>query len=440
MPEPRRPRDPGEPQAASGFYHGKGNVMNYAEWIRNHLEEMARSLGFVFTPLEEISLRLERLRREMLRENLEAVLVVQKIDLFYFSGTAQDAILLVPVHGAPLLAVRREVERSRVESPLDRIVEMVSLRELPSMIQEHLGYLPGSLGIELDVLPVRDFRYYTSIFQGCEIRDASGIIKKVRRRKSPFEVRLMKEAGEIARKTYHEALGILGEGMTEIEFGGWLEATAKKYGHEGLLRVRSMNYEAYTWHILSGPSGGIVSQSDSPMGGFGVSPIFPVGASRRRMKAREPILVDFGTCFHGYLSDQTRMFSIGRMPRKFVDAYRACREIHDAVLAETRPGMDCARLFELALGLAAKMGYADTFLGPRGLQSRFIGHGIGLELSEPPFLAEKHDYPLEEGMTFALEPKIVFPGEGAVGIENTVLVTDSGYEILTPLEEDIFQV
>jgi Xaa-Pro aminopeptidase len=250
----------------------------------------------------------------------------------------------------------------------------------------------------------------------------------------------MRKAGEIGKKVYQQAKKILKKGMTEIEFGGLLEAVAKRYGHEGLLRVRSLNYEAYTWHVLSGVTGGIVSQSDSPMGGLGLSPAFPVGASLKKMRAHEPILVDFGTCFHGYQADETRMFSIGRMKQKFIDAYKVCKEIHDAVLEETRPEADCKAIFLKTLRMAEKLGYKDSYLGPPGLQTRFIGHGIGLELNELPFIAQGQHYPLEEGMTFAVEPKIVFPGEGSAGLENTVLVTKNGYEILTPVEQKIFQV
>lgn len=250
----------------------------------------------------------------------------------------------------------------------------------------------------------------------------------------------MRAAGEIGRKTFQKGTEILKEGMTEIEFGGHLETVAKGYGHEGLLRVRSLNYEAYTWHVLSGPTGSIVSQSDSPMGGLGLSPAFPVGASLRSMRAHEPILVDFGTCYHGYQADETRMFSIGKMSKKFIDAFHACREIHDAVLEETRPGADCEAIFLKTLRLAERLGYGDSYLGPPGLQTHFIGHGIGLELNEPPFLAQGHSYPLEEGMTFAVEPKIVFPGEGSVGVENTLVVTRDGCEILTPLKMDIIEV
>jgi Xaa-Pro aminopeptidase len=424
----------------------------YKEWVRGELEELSKSLGFRYIPGEEIENRLTRLRRGMEREGMAAFLVVQKMDFYYLSGTTQAGFLFVPLEGKPLLMVKREVERARVESPLEEVVRLESTRELSSLIREHWARLPQTLGLEMDVLPVRDYFRYRDLFPGTRFMDASPIIRDVRKIKSPFEIELMRMAGDIGKKIYHEAREILKEGMTEIEFGGLLEAAAKRYGHEGLLRVRSLNYEAYTWHILSGPSGGIVSQSDSPMGGLGLSPAFPVGASRRVMKAHEPILVDFGTCYHGYQADETRMFSIGEMGEKFIDAYNACREIHDAVLEETRPGADCEVIFQKTLRMAEELGYSTSavseatsghggsYLGPPGLQTRFIAHGIGLELNEFPFIAEGQSYPLEEGMTFAVEPKIVFPGEGSVGLENTVLVTRDGYEILTPVEQDIFQV
>ncbi len=414
--------------------------MNHAEWVRQHFRAVSESLGFILTPREEVEERHRKLRKRMAAEGVEAFLAVQKMDYFYLSGTAQDALLFVPLEGKPLLLVKREMERARAESPLELVVSLKSLRELPSLVAEHAGRLPRVLGLELDILPTRDYLRLQSLFPNSTLVDGSGIIRDLRKIKSPFEIELMRKAGDIAKKVYQEAGKILREGMTEIEFGGFLEAAAKKLGHEGLLRVRSFNYEAYSWHVLSGSTGGMVSQSDSPMGGLGLSPAFPVGASRKAMQAREPILVDFGICYHGYQADETRMFSIGKMPQKFVDAYNACREIHDAVLADTRPGADCEGLFLKTLELAKALGYEDSYLGPPGLQTKFIAHGIGLELGEPPFLAQGQSYPLEEGMTFAVEPKIVFPGEGSVGLENTVVVTQEGCEILTPIPLEIIEV
>ncbi|MFH1488479.1 MAG: Xaa-Pro peptidase family protein, partial [Pseudomonadota bacterium] len=371
---------------------------------------------------------------------IEAALIIQKMDGYYFSGTTQDSLLFIPLDGSPLLLVKREIERARVETPIERVAKFHSMQALPDLILEHWGRLPENIGLEFDMLPVKDYFKFQKLFPKARFLDTARMIRPLRMIKSPFEINLMRKSGDIGRKVFLEARGILREGMSEIEFGGLMEAAAKKYGHEGLLRVRSINYEAYTWHILSGPSGGIVSQSDSPMGGLGLSPAFPVGASLRPIGKREPVLVDFGTCYHGYQVDETRMFSIGPMEKKFIDAYGACREIHDAVMADIRPGADCESLFRKTVRLAEELGYVESYLGPPGLQTRFVGHGIGLELGEPPFIALGQSYPLEAGMTFALEPKIVFPGEGAVGIENTVLVTEDGFEILTPLANDIFQI
>jgi len=414
--------------------------MNHSEWIRNEFKKMSQDLGFLFTPREEIENRLVRIKTLMSKSNIEALLVIQKMDCYYLSGTTQDALLFVPLDGLPLLLVRRELERAKVESPLDTVIAMKSMRDFPLLIRNHYGRLPGNLGLELDVLPVKDYFRYQELFPSTQIVDSSPILRDVRKIKSPFEIRLVRTAGDIAKRLYADARSILKEGMTEIEFGGLLDAVAKRYGHEGLLRVRSLNYEAYSWHVLSGLTGGIVSQSDSPMGGLGLSPAFPVGASRKVIKTHEPILLDFGICYHGYQADQTRMYSIGEMPRKFINACNACKEIHDAVLEEVRPGVETEALFLKTLVLAEKLGYKDSYLGPPGLQSRFIGHGIGLELNELPFLAQGRSTPLEEGMVFALEPKMVFPGEGAVGLENTLVVTRNGYEILTPLENTIFQL
>ncbi len=414
--------------------------MKHADWIRTEFRSLSASHGFLFTPSEEIESRIARLRNRMNEEGVEALLVAQKTDCFYLSGTSQDALLYLPLHNEPLLLVKRELERAGVESPLPVVKDWLSIRLLPSLIQEHTGKLPEVLGLEMDVLPAKEYLRLVSLFPKARFVDASEMIRRVRAVKSSYEISLMRKAGEIGRKVYRRGKELLKEGMTEIEFGGILEAEAKTCGHEGLLRVRSYNYEAYTWHVLSGVTGGIVSQSDSPMGGLGLSPAFPVGASLKVMRAHEPILVDFGICYHGYQVDETRMFVIGRLPKKFVDAYNACKAIHDAVLDETRPGVDCEQIFMNTLDLAGKLGYRESYLGPSGLQTRFVGHGIGLELNEFPFLAQGQAYPLKEGMTFAVEPKIVFPGEGSVGIENTVVVTKYGCEMLTPLEQEIFEV
>jgi len=228
--------------------------------------------------------------------------------------------------------------------------------------------------------------------------------------------------------------------MTEIELAGILVAVSMRHGNQNYLRMRAFNAYAYSWHVLSGYTGGVLSYIDAPMGGMGLSPAFPVGASHKPIKAHEPILIDFGICYNGYQIDETRMFSMGELPKRFKDAYRATREIEAAMTAAARPGVSCHDIYRMGWEVARRLGYEEHFMGPPDYKTRFIGHGIGLEIDEYPFIAQNHDYPLEEGMTFALEPKMVFPEEGAVGIENTFVTSEEGVEQLTPAEETLIEV
>ncbi len=223
--------------------------MNHDDWVRQELRELSKSLSFRYTPIKEIENRITKMRRSMEKKEIEGLLVVEKMNFYYLSGTAQDGLLFIPLKGEPLLMIKRELERARVESPLKQIVALKSNKEIPLLIQTHIGKLPKTLGLELDVLPVRDYFKYQELFPGTKLIDVSPILRETRKIKSPFEIDLMKKAGEIGKKVYRQAKKILKKGMTEIEFGGLLEAIAKKYGHEGLLRVRSLNYEAYTWHV-----------------------------------------------------------------------------------------------------------------------------------------------------------------------------------------------
>jgi Xaa-Pro dipeptidase len=393
-----------------------------------------------YIPAEEIERRLQKLRSEVAKRGWDAALVVHNVDLLYFSGTMQNALLFVPRNGEEILLVKKYEKRAQRESAVEQVISFSSWNEMPSLIVERHGRIPKKMGIELDVLPAREYMRLQEIFTEVEIADSSSIIKAIRKIKSPYEIGLMKQAGKIGKIVYAEVPRVLKEGITEIELAGILVAVAMRHGHQNYLRMRAFNSYAYSWHVLSGYAGGILSYIDAPMGGMGLSPSFPVGASQKRIKAHEPILIDFGICYNGYQVDETRMFSVGKLPKRFTDAYLATRQIEAAMQAAARPGVSCHELFRTGWELAQRLGYAEYFMGPPDYKTRFIGHGIGLEIDEYPFIAQGHDYPLEEGMTFALEPKMVFPGEGAAGIENTFVVGGGGVEKLTPAEEALIEV
>jgi Xaa-Pro aminopeptidase len=357
----------------------------------------------LFTPEEEIQTRIDRLRPLMEKASLDGAFFHYKIDYYYFSGTMQDGFLFVPLEDAPVLFIRRELRRARRESPLKKVVPMKSIEEIKP-------YVRGMkrIGLQLDVMPYNMVMGYKDLLAGAETVNVSPLAKNVRKKKSPFEIGIMERAAAIAKKVYGAIPQMLHEGMREIELGGLMEAYAKPLGHEGLLRMRSLNYEPYTWHILSGRTGSIVSQSDSPMGGLGLSPAFPVGASMKKMRKGEPILVDFGINYHGYHMDLTRMYAIDHMPDTFVRAYEACKNIQYRVLDRAFTGAHVSDLFRFSKQLADEAGFGPYYLGYDQYKVAFLGHGIGIELSELPFIAPKHDYPLEEGMTIAIESEAAF--------------------------------
>jgi Xaa-Pro aminopeptidase len=146
-------------------------------------------------------------------------------------------------------------------------------------------------------------------------------------------------------------------------------------------------------------------------------------------------VVDFGTCWLGYQVDVTRMFAWGPPAEESLRAYQALQAIQVDLLPGLVPGADGQDLYRQTLVKAAELGVAEEFLGQGRARIRFVGHGVGLEISEPPYLAEGRPEILKAGQTLALELKMVLPGREAVGLENTLLVTPAGGRIITPADE-----
>ena len=125
------------------------------------------------TPLAEIKARQLKVQQEMQQHGIDGLLVVQRVDLFYLSGTAQNGWLYLPAEGQPLLCIKRYLPRAKVESPLENIVSVGTVNELPQRIIDYFGRLPDILGLEFDVLPVREYHFYRDLFPARRYVDAS---------------------------------------------------------------------------------------------------------------------------------------------------------------------------------------------------------------------------------------------------------------------------
>ena len=389
-------------------------------------------------PETELNHRIAMIQQEMSARQIGGLLVVQRADLFYFSGSAQNGVLYIPSAGLPLLAVKRFFPRARKESTLRNVIAIDTVRELPRHLTEQYGKLPAVLGMELDVLPVVEYEFYRRLLGIRQVVDGSPAIMKVRGLKTAWEIEQLEATAEMSRRTFEYMRHMIRPGISEMVFAGMYETAARRLGHGGKLRTRHFQSEGYPWHVLSGENGGRVGMLDSPFSGQGTSAAFPSGAGHRSLRENEPILVDFGAVLNGYHIDETRMFAIGRMPAKALAACRGAIEIHNEIIAAGKPGMTTGEVYQRSVDGARKRGFEETYLGPPGFKVRFVGHGVGVELIEPPFLAEGKTDVLEPGMTIALEPKLCFEGEFAAGIESVFLVTDTGARLISRVPVDIF--
>jgi Xaa-Pro dipeptidase len=382
------------------------------------------------TPRGELYERIGKFQERLRKADIEAALIVQKADLFYFSGTAQDAHLLIPAQGEPLLMARKSYERALEESALEKIVPVRSFKDIGSNIA---GMVPGKgrIGMEFDVLPVNLFARYKKIVGELEIVDVSGIIREIRMIKTPYEIGLLKEAAALTSEMFAEIPNFIKEGMTEIELSAEIEFYLRVRGNQ-YPRIRAFNQDIAI-HILSGWNSAYPSYFDGPTGGSGVSVSSPQGAGSKKIGRNEPILIDYGPVINGYLVDHTRIYSFGPLSDKLMAAHNTALEIKRRIIKEAKPGVDGKDLYDIAVGMAEQSGFGKRFMG-YGVS--FIGHGVGLELDELPVLAKNYSIKLQPGMIIALEPKFVFPDEGTVGIEDTFMVTESGFEPFLPDLDD----
>jgi Xaa-Pro dipeptidase len=390
------------------------------------------------TPKNELEYRYRKLQQHMAEERLDAVIILQNADLFYFTGTIQSGNLYVPAHGEPIYMVRKDLSRARMECGLKELVPFASMKDIPAILAEHGYSQPARIGMELDVLPVNFFERYRKVFAGVEFADATPLIRKVRAIKSHYEIHVLQDAAQQVDKVYRRAKEVIREGMSDIELAAELECVARKEGHQGLVRIRAFNGEMVYAHVFSGADTAVPSYLDSPLGGMGPHPCFGQGASWKRIARNEPVIVDFAGSFDGYLVDQTRIFAIGGLSDRLRKGYDDMLKVQARMEELAAPGVPWGKVYDDCLALAVAMGYADSFMGAKGAQVSFIGHGLGLEIDEYPFIARGfNDMTLEAGMVFAFEPKVVFPGEGAVGIENTFYLTESGLKRLTFSDEEL---
>ncbi|MDY0300040.1 MAG: Xaa-Pro peptidase family protein [Trichlorobacter sp.] len=390
------------------------------------------------TPAIELEYRCKQMQDQMQVTGLDAVIIVQNADLYYFTGTVQNGCLYIPATGQPLYLVRRDQARARMESGLKEIVPFSTPKDIPAILATYGYPEPKRIGLEFDVLPILFLERYRKVWPAAAFEDATPLVRQVRMIKSHYEIHLLRDAADQLHKVFVEAKEQIKEGITDNELACQLEYTVRKNGHTGITRMRVFNGEMGYGHVFSGADSAVPAYTDTPLGGLGVSPYFGQGASHKPIAANEPIVIDFVGSVDGYIVDQTRVFCIGGMSDKLRKGYDDMLKVQDLMKELATEGISWGELYSRCHTLAMEMGYADSFMGAKGSQVSFIGHGVGVELDEYPFIARGFkDQVLKPGMVWAFEPKLIFPGEGAVGVENTFYLSDDGLKQLTRTGDEL---
>jgi Xaa-Pro aminopeptidase len=324
---------------------------------------------------------------------------VQNQNCLYLSGfSGSTADLIVTKDHAILFVDDRYTEQAASEAPCFEIVryERPTMPKVAQAIKE-LGVT--KIGYEAAWITVRDLsELQSNLGKEVQLIQTFNVIEQLRARKDPEELVLLKEAGRITCQAYDHILKMLKPGVTELELAIELEHYMRTLGASGV---------AFETILVSGAR--TSWQHGRP--------------SARAIQNGEFVLLDFGAVYQHYCSDMTRTVCLGQPDTKQKQIYEIVRQAQEWALENLRAGVNARDVVRGVSTILEDAGY-----GP----CHGIGHGVGLEVHEQPYLRDSEDLWLEEGHVVTVEPGIYIPGWGGVRIEDTVVIRKDGCESLTP--------
>ena len=390
-------------------------------------------------PRAELDDRLKRFRARMDRKQpgWELAAITGKIPLYYFTGTMQDGLLLIPQDGDATFWVRHSYERAADESLFPSVRRMKSYRDIAAEMKT----FPSAIYLETELVPFAQVQRMQKHLRFREVKGVDEEVGAVRARKSLYELALMERAGKIHRHVLEDLVpGMLQEGMDEVTLTCDLFSVMVKEGHQGLIRFGGFN-EMLLGQIGFGTSSLCPTCTDTPGGVAGMHPSVPqMGSPSRRLQKGDLVVVDIGCGVNGYQTDKTLSYMFKKpIPEAAIREHWRCVEIQDKAAAMLKPGAVPSEIYRTIMA-GLEPAFLENFMGYGERRVKFLGHGIGLWIDETPVIAEGFDEPLEEGMVFALEPKKGIKDVGLVGIENTFVVTPQGGRSLTGKSKGLVEV
>jgi len=360
--------------------------------------------------------RFDKLHASLRTSDLDAVILNPGSTLTYLTGLhfhlmERPVVLLFAKDQIPAI-VMPELELQKVASlPYD--LQVFAYPENPSewdaafrKATQALGLDGKRIGVEPRQLRLLEFSYVKSSAPEADYPDASEVLSSLRLRKDKAEVDAMRRAVKIAQEALEATIPLLKIGMTEKELSSELVIQLFKHGSEPEMPFSPI--------VSGGPN------SANPH----ASP------TERKLQVGDLLVVDWGAAYDGYISDLTRTFAIGEVDDEYKKIHKIVQDANAAGRAASKPGVPCADVDKAARDVIEKSGYGKYF-------THRTGHGIGMEGHEEPYMRGDNMQILEPGMAFTVEPGIYLPDRNGVRIEDNVVITEDGADVLSDMPREI---
>ncbi len=383
---------------------------------------------------EDLKIRWKRMQKAMEDNNADGCLLSSISNLYYTTGRVINGYFYLPVEGEPWLFIKRPIGLEG-----ERVVYIRKPEQLLDVFHANSISVPESLLLEADELTYSEYSRIARTLQPANELNATSFIRRQRMIKTSWELEQFRLSAAKHVETYASIPEVYKSGMTDVEFQIEIERLMRQNGSIGLFRAFGTNMDIFMGNLLAGDNAATPSPYDFAMGGEGISDSLPLGANGTTLKEGMSVMVDMAGNFTPYITDMTRVFSIGQLSDCAYRAYDVALAIQQDMEDRAKPGISCADLYNSALKKVEEEGLTDYFMGIKQ-QAKFVGHGIGIDINELPVFTSRSKEVLEENMVYAYEPKFVIPGVGAVGVENSYCVKANGIEKLTLFTEDIIQL
>jgi Xaa-Pro dipeptidase len=373
-------------------------------------------------PKAEIDRRIAQLKDNLRSDELDGAILMTTTELYYYSGVGTGGIVYVPVEGSPIRLVERNLELAESYSLIPEIRPMGRISQLFQTLNVQSG---SKIVMEADIIPYSLMSYLQSRADEIQLSDGSDMFRKIRSKKSSFEIGLIEAAAKLVDQSFEFCTEIANPEMTEITLSMKLDAWMVENGHAGFITTRSFNSEMLIYSYVVSSGGSTLNTFFTPVSGVGLSLKYPLGPTHQKLGRNRPFLVDTCGNMKGYHSDTTRTFICGKFNEDQNSKLDNLLQVKGFLLKMMKPGANLGELYADVMDLSMELGIHEQFMGINKDKVAFLGHGVGLELDELPIFYSKGP-DLEQGNVLACEPKIITPGREVLGIEDTYVITSSG--------------